>query len=232
VSDSSGVADDLDDLNDLDDLGDLDGLKDLYGNAGSDVDALDAPQPSGQGGQAPGSEGDTPDPNARAMIAADPFSLLDDLGRELDLFNEPGDAPRPSLEWAAGMLDGDGCIAIVKLPFPDRNPIYRLTVSVCQNCLQTREHFRRSVGVHGPIYAVKRKLEHNKQVYNLNYSGPKALLVIRRLRAYLVRKRPEALVAISFFLNGQISRRFGPHGVPAAVEAVRVSHYLKLRALK
>lgn len=57
--------------------------------------------------------------------------------------------------------------------------------------------------------------------------------MIRRLRAYLVRKRPEALVvAISFCLNGQISRRFGPHGVPAAVEAVRVSHYLKLRALK
>ncbi len=130
------------------------------------------------------------------------------------------------------MLDGDGCIAIVKQPYPDRNPIYRLTVSVCQNCLQTLEHFRRSVDVDGVIYAVKRKLEHNKQVYTLNYSGPRALLVIRRLRAFLVRKRPEAQVAISFCLNGQISRRFGPHGVPREVEAVRVAHYLKLRALK
>ena len=46
------------------------------------------------------------------------------------------------------------------------------------------------------------------------------------------RKRPEALVAISFCLNGQISRRFGPYGVPREVEAVRVAHYLKLRALK
>ena len=56
--------------------------------------------------------------------------------------------------------------------------------------------------------------------------------MIRRLRAYLVRKRLEALVAISFCLNGQISRRFGPRGVPPDVEAVRVAHYLKLRALK
>ena len=156
----------------------------------------------------------------------------DALRFDLECFDEADDAPRPSLEWAAGMLDGDGCIAIVKQPYPDRNPIYRLTVSVCQNCLQTLEHFRRSVGVDGVIYAVKRKLEHNKQVYTLNYSGPRALLVIRRLRAFLVRKRPEAQVAISFCLNGQISRRFGPHGVPREVEAVRVAHYLKLRALK
>lgn len=179
-----------------------------------------------------GEEGDSSS-NALAVIPS--FSLVpspDDLRFDLERFEVEGDAPRPSLEWAAGMLDGDGCIAIVKQPYPDRNPIYRLTVSVCQNCLQTLEHFRRSVGVDGVIYAVKRKLEHNKQVYTLNYSGPRALLVIRRLRAFLVRKRPEAQVAISFCLNGQISRRFGPHGVPREVEAVRVAHYLKLRALK
>lgn len=163
-----------------------------------------------------------------ASIALSP----EDLRLDLDEFDEGAGAPRPSLAWAAGMLDGDGCIAIIKQPFANRRPIYRLTVSVCQNCLQTLEHFRRCVGVDGVIYAVKRKLEHNKQVYTLNYSGPKALLLIRRLRTLLVRKRPEALVAISFCLNGQISRRFGPHGVPADVEAVRVAHYLKLRALK
>ncbi|MES2840016.1 MAG: hypothetical protein V4794_07045 [Pseudomonadota bacterium] len=167
-------------------------------------------------------------PDSMVSLAPSPDALRFDL----ECFDEADDAPRPSLEWAAGMLDGDGCIAIVKQPYPDRNPIYRLTVSVCQNCLQTLEHFRRSVGVDGVIYAVKRKLEHNKQVYTLNYSGPRALLVIRRLRACLVRKRPEAQVAISFCLNGQISRRFGPHGVPREVEAVRVAHYLKLRALK
>lgn len=225
VSDAqvSASSDSLDDFDDLEDEGPF---------TPPEVDGSpEAPQPE-EGGEGTGDASGDFDPNALALIAADPLASLDDLRAELDLFGAAGDAPVPSLEWAAGMLDGDGCIAIVKQPFQQRKPIYRLVVSICQNCLQTLEHFRRCVGVDGAIYPVKRKLEHNKQVYNLNYSGPKALLVIRRLRAYLVRKRPEALVAISFCLNGQISRRFGPHGVPASVEAVRVSHYLKLRALK
>lgn len=221
VSASSDFLDDLDDLEDEDPF-----------TPSPEVDGLAEARQPVEGGEGTGGESGDSDPNALAVIAADPLACLDDLRSELDLFNDAGDAPLPSLEWAAGMLDGDGCIAIIKQPFQHRKPIYRLVVSICQNCLQTLEHFRRCVGVEGAIYPVKRKLEHNKQVYNLNYSGPKALLVIRRLRAYLVRKRSEALVAISFCLNGQISRRFGPHGVPAAVEAVRVSHYLKLRALK
>lgn len=210
----------------------IDDLEELEAGLGMNVAELPAEQQAEEGGKTCDGESGHSDPNALSKIVADPLHQLNDLRSELDLFNDAGDAPRPSLEWAAGMLDGDGCIAIIKQPFQQRKPIYRLIVSICQNCLQTLEHFRRCVGVEGAIYPVKRKLEHNKQVYNLNYSGPKALLVIRRLRAYLVRKRPEALVAISFCLNGQISRRFGPHGVPAAVEAVRVSHYLKLRALK
>lgn len=207
-------------------------LDELEAQLRSTEDDLPEASSSGEGGEPAQDEDGEPGSNTLALISADPFHQLDDLRDELRLFDEVGDVPRPSLEWAAGMLDGDGCIAIVKQPFRTRRPIYRLIVSICQNCLQTLEHFRRCVGVDGVIYAVKRKLEHNKQVYNLNYSGPKALLVIRRLRAYLVRKRPEALVAISFCLNGQISQRFGRHGVPPEVEAVRVAHYLKLRALK
>lgn len=207
-------------------------LDELEAQLRSTEDDLPEAGSSGESGELPrGADGEHGS-NTLAVTSADPLHQLDDLRDELRLFDEVGDVPRPSLEWAAGMLDGDGCIAIVKQPFRTRRPIYRLIVSICQNCLQTLEHFRRCVGVDGVIYAVKRKLEHNKQVYNLNYSGPKALLVIRRLRAYLVRKRPEALVAISFCLNGQISQRFGRHGVPPEVEAVRVAHYLKLRALK
>lgn len=140
--------------------------------------------------------------------------------------------PRPSLSWAAGMLDGDGCVAIVRQTYPDRNANYRLVVQVTQNCLQTLQHFRSCVGVTAPIHEVKRRIGHNRQVYTLNYAGPKALLVLQRLRAYLVRKRPEAEVALSFIEKGQVGRRFGPRGVPPQLEAIRISHYNKLRALK
>ncbi len=202
------------------------------GESRSTVEGLPKTRQPEEGGEPAGDAYGGRGSNALAVIEADPLQHLSGLRADLDRCNDMDIAPRPSLEWAAGMLDGDGCIAIIKQPFPNRRPIYRLIVSIVQNCLQTLEHFRRCVEVDGVIYAVKRKLEHNKQVYTLNYSGPKALLVIRRLRAYLVRKRLEALVAISFCLNGQISRRFGPRGVPTDVEAVRVAHYLKLRALK
>lgn len=140
--------------------------------------------------------------------------------------------PRPSLSWAAGMLDGDGCVAIVRQTYPNRASTYRLVVQVTQNCLQTLKHFRVCVGVPAPIHEVKRRIGHNRQVYALMYSGPKAVLVLQRLAAHLVRKRPEAEVALSFIEKGQVGRRFGGKGVPPAIEQIRISHYNKLRALK
>jgi hypothetical protein len=140
--------------------------------------------------------------------------------------------PRPSLSWAAGMLDGDGCVAIVKQTYPNRASTYRLVVQVTQNDLQTLKHFRVCVGVPAPIHEVKRRIGHNRQVYALMYSGPKAVLVLQRLAAHLVRKRAEAEVALSFIDKGQVGRRFGVRGVPPAIERIRISHYNKLRALK
>jgi hypothetical protein len=140
--------------------------------------------------------------------------------------------PRPSLAWAAGMLDGDGCVAIVKQTYPNRSSTYRLVVQVTQNDLQTLKHFRVCVGVPAPIHEVKRRIGHNRQVYALMYSGPKAVLVLQRLAAHLVRKRPEAEVALSFIEKGQVGRRFGGRSVPSAIEQIRISHYNKLRALK
>jgi hypothetical protein len=140
--------------------------------------------------------------------------------------------PRPSLAWAAGMLDGDGCVAIVRQTYPNRSSTYRLVVQVTQNDLQTLKHFRVCVGVPAPIHEVKRRIGHNRQVYALMYSGPKAVLVLQRLAAHLVRKRPEAEVALSFIEKGQVGRRFGVRGVPPAIEQIRISHFNKLRALK
>ncbi len=140
--------------------------------------------------------------------------------------------PRPSLAWAAGMLDGDGCISIVKQRYPNRAATYRLVVQITQNCLKTLEHFRECVGEVGPIHEVTRRISHNKQVYALMYSGPKATLVLQRLAEHLVRKRAEAEVALSFIDKGQVGRRFGVRGVPVEIERIRISHYNKLRALK
>lgn len=181
-----------------------------------------------------GAEADTPTEVPTAIPTDAP---ADDPGQaersmELSVDRSSDRWPRPSLEWAAGMLDGDGCIAIVKQPFANRRSIFRLIVSISQNCLQTLEHFQRCVNVPSIIYAVRRQIGHNKQVYTLNFTGPNAMRLVELLHDYLVRKRQEATVALSFCENGQISRRFGRHGVPPGVESIRVAHYKKLRALK
>ncbi|WP_288251560.1 hypothetical protein [uncultured Hydrogenophaga sp.] len=140
--------------------------------------------------------------------------------------------PTPNPAWAAGMLDGDGCISIVKQRYPSRTATYRLVVQITQNCLKTLEHFRECVGEIGPIHEVTRRISHNKTVYVLIYSGPKAVRRPKRLAPHLVRKRAEAEVALSFIDKGQVGRRFGVRGVPIEIERIRISHYNKLRALK
>lgn len=181
-----------------------------------------------------GAEADTPTEVPTAIPtdapADDPGQVERSMALSVDRSSDRW--PRPSLEWAAGMLDGDGCIAIVKQPFANRRSIFRLIVSISQNCLQTLEHFQRCVNVPSMIYAVRRQIGHNKQVYVLNFTGPNAMRLVKLLHDYLVRKRQEAAVALSFCENGQISRRFGRHGVPPGVESIRVTHYKKLRALK
>lgn len=141
-------------------------------------------------------------------------------------------APRPNLEWAAGLLDGDGCISIVRQTYPCRASNLRLTVSITQNCRETLEHFQASAGIDGSISNMKWRPEHNRQVYVLNYAGPGARALIERLQPCLYRKRHEAAVALDFCELGQTSRRFGRSGVPPHLQALRETYYKKLKALK
>jgi hypothetical protein len=54
----------------------------------------------------------------------------------------------------------------------------------------------------GRIYAVKRRIENNKQLYLLTYCGDTALDVIKKLKQHLVRKRIEAEVAVRYERTG------------------------------
>ena len=144
-------------------------------------------------------------------------------------------APRAfSVQWAAGFADGEGSICIVKQTYtdPKRRFNYRLVFSIVQNNLQVLEQFLQGLGIAGAIYAVKRTLQHNKQVYTLNYSGVKALQVIAALEPYLVRKLPEAQAALAYWVHGLGGMHPGPKGWPSEVLSIRESYYQKLRRLK
>ena len=50
--------------------------------------------------------------------------------------------------WAAGFADGEACIRIHKQdPGTGANPVYSLEVTISQNCLETLQHFKSTLGI-------------------------------------------------------------------------------------
>ena len=138
-----------------------------------------------------------------------------------------------SIEWAAGFLDGEGCIHIARQTYRGkRRCTHVLRVYVVQANLEVLEHFRDGVGIDVRIYKVRRLTAHNKQVYTLNFQGKKALALIALLAPHLVRKREEAQVAMTYWVEGRVGFRPGPKGLPPELVAIRERLYLKLRSLK
>ena len=142
--------------------------------------------------------------------------------------------PTFSLEWAAGFADGEGCICIVKQRYddPKRKLTYRLSFSISQNDRQVLEHFYEGLGIRGGIFDVGRIVQHNRQVYTLNYTGVNALKVIATLQPHLIRKRLEAQTAIDYWSQGLCGRHPGRLGWSAAVIAIRERFYQKMKSLK
>lgn len=139
-----------------------------------------------------------------------------------------------SLAWAAGFVDGEGCICLYKQRYPDprRKLAYRLGFSITQNDLQTLKHFQQGLGIPGGISEVKRRLQHNRQIYALNYTGVHALNVIALLQPHLIRKQLEPQTAIDYWREASGGQHPGPRGWPPAVIALRERFYQKLKSLK
>lgn len=139
-----------------------------------------------------------------------------------------------SLQWAAGFVDGEGCISIVKDRQVVRRSVgYRLAFCIVQNDLEVLEYFNKGLGEMGKIYKVKRRMGHNRQIYTLNYTGSAALELIRLLKPYLVRKQLQAQAALDFWRDGLCGQRpKGARSWPPEVIAIRERYFQKLRALK
>jgi len=69
------------------------------------------------------------------------------MSRKLSVLGSGLNVSVTCLGWAAGFLDGEGCIRVAKRnPGNDANPIYSLEVTITQNCLTTLVHFQDVVG--------------------------------------------------------------------------------------
>lgn len=137
------------------------------------------------------------------------------------------------LAWAAGFLDGEGCIHIAKQRYrTNRSDTYRLGVHVTQNDRTVLERFREAVGIDAPIYRVKLAKNHRRQCFTLNFSGRSALALLTLLLEFLERKHDEAQAALNFWVNGRVGERFGARGLDPALVAVREHYFHLLKQLK
>jgi hypothetical protein len=141
--------------------------------------------------------------------------------------------PAFRLAWAAGFLDGEGCIHIAKQRYRTaRSDTYRLGVHVTQNDRAVLERFREVVGIDAPIYPVKRAPNHRRQCFTLNFSGRGAMALLSLLLEFLVRKRDETQAALDFWANGRVGERLGARGLAPSLVAVREHYFHLLKQLK
>lgn len=137
------------------------------------------------------------------------------------------------IAWAAGFLDGEGCIHIARQTYGGkRHETMRLGVYITQNDLPSLEHFRDVVGIKAPIYPVKKAVNHRRQCYTLNYNGHAAMRLLQVLMPHLKRKRAEAEAAEDFWTLGRMGKRNGAHGLDPEVARVREHYFHLLKQLK
>lgn len=135
--------------------------------------------------------------------------------------------------WAAGFVDGDGCICPVIQRHDDRaTDSVRIRLVVTQNDRHVLEVLRTVLGERCALNATKRLPCQNRQAYQLQYDSGHAIEAIRKILPYLIRKRREADLCLQLFVDGQLNRNPGPKGFPPEVHRVRKSLVRRIRRMK
>lgn len=143
---------------------------------------------------------------------------------------EPSEA---DLGWAAGILDGEGCVHIARQTYrdPSRRPTYRLRLSIAQNQIAVLQEFEWAVGLRGSIRSPKPTKKQNKVCHYLNYDGMKAFVVLQKLKEHLRRKREHAQTAEDFRRECQIHVHPGMRGASEETWQRREWYYNKMGLL-
>lgn len=137
------------------------------------------------------------------------------------------------LAWAAGFVDGDGCLCAVVNRHRDREtPSIRIRVVIVQNDHHTLLVLQNILDEKSSLNPLKRQPCHNRQVYQLQYDGIHAIAVIRKILPYLVRKSAEADACLKLQIEGEVGRCPGPRGFTAAVHERRAYWVNRIRRMK
>lgn len=137
------------------------------------------------------------------------------------------------LAWAAGFVDGDGCLCPVVQRHKGRatNSI-RIRLVVTQNDHHVLDVLQRVLGERRALNGLKRQDGQNRHPYQLQYDGGHAIAAIKKIRPYLIRKAREADLCIQLFVEGRLNQSPGPKGFPPEVHRIRKALVTRIRKMK
>ncbi len=99
------------------------------------------------------------------------------------------------LGWAAGIIDGEGCISLYKSSGTAAGRTYVLRVMVGNTSLLMLKRLREILGV-GNIVVSRKAIGKYRPQWAWQASSKQAEAVLRLLEPYLVNKREEAIVGL------------------------------------
>lgn len=137
------------------------------------------------------------------------------------------------LGWAAGFVDGEGCITAVRQKY--KNPKHRgirLRMHIGQNDLASLQHLQRILDVKSYINQVKWNSTQTRPVYALSIDGRHALEALYILEPFLYRKKHQARACFELWEHGKMDERPGRRGVSPKVWAIREYYLKRLQRMK
>lgn len=138
-------------------------------------------------------------------------------------------APETDLAWAAGIIDGEGCISIVRMKPSANYPHlrYELRIAVKMIHKPTVERIKSIFG-RGTITVRHRANQRNQ--FNWLVGIHNASAVLRLVLPYLVTKRAEAELGLEFEQKRTVFS--GKQFPPPEEWSLRESYQIKMKALK
>lgn len=138
------------------------------------------------------------------------------------------------LGWAAGILEGEGCIQIVRQKYKrsDRRDTYRIRLDIAQTNKSLLQEFEWAVGLKGNIVSPPPKDKQTRTCHSLIYQGLAAIVVLTRLRMMLKFKRAQCELALEFQEKCEIHRHWGPNGCPQEIWELRHWYYERMQRIK
>ncbi len=135
-----------------------------------------------------------------------------------------------NLAWAAGFIDGEGCISISGSVHPGKvSPYHQLRLGVVNTDKTAIEELKRIFSL-GSISRKERK-GHYKPIYRWNVADYNAAKVLTGILPYLRVKKAEARIALDFIVLRGVTNGSGKV-LTDEVVAMREAYRMHLQELK